>query len=271
MLRDSNRAHAAAAKDDETGAGDVVGNAPTRPDGPRSLRLAKLAHELKTPLSAIVAAAEIMRDERLGPIENPRYRSYSADIYDSARHALMVIGNMLGDGAQALDVDGSACLPPMVFAEIAVADIVESCVSSMRPLAERAGLALTTEAPERLPHVIADATAVRQIVLNLLNNAVKFTRPGGAIRLALRYWPDGPLEIEIADTGRGMTAEEIARAGPAAADQGVSRREGGGFGIGLPLVGALARANGAGVSFVSVPGEGTRVVVAFGRDRVVPV
>lgn len=239
--------------------------------GARSVRLAKLAHELKTPLSAIVAAAEIMRDERLGPIENTRYRSYAADIYDSARHALMVIASMLGDSGDVPDAGDVAALPPMVFAEIDLGIIAESCGSSMRPLADAAGLALSIELPQRLPHVIADATAMRQIVLNLLNNALKFTARGGMVRLTARHEPGGTVEIEVADTGRGMTRQEIERAGAAGAEGAIARREGGGLGIGLPLVGALARANGAEIEISSEPMRGTRVVVSFAKDRVVPV
>lgn len=237
----------------------------------QSIRIAKLAHELKTPLSAIVAAAEIMRDERFGPIENPRYRSYASDIFDSARHALMVIGNMLGDASAGIEFDHGSSLPAMVFTEVDLNAVAESCVSSMLPLADAAGLSLSATLGEGLPHVVADATAIRQIVLNLLNNAVKFTAPGGEIRLVTRHDCDGHLELVVRDTGRGMTAEEIAKAGAPHLQVALSRREGGGLGIGLPLVGALARANGAGIAFASEPSRGTAVTVSFARDRVVPV
>lgn len=242
------------------------------PENTHGIRLAKLAHELKTPLSAIVAAAEIMRDQRLGPIEDARYRSYAADIYDSARHALLVIGSMLGDADGTAASRSGPLVPQMVFAELDLNPIVESCGSSMRPLAESAGLSLSLDLAQRLPHVVADPTAVRQIVLNLLNNAVKFTGPAGRITLVTRYAADGQVEIEVCDTGRGMTQEEIERAGGGGGTaSGPVRREGGGLGIGLPLVGALASLNGAGLAISSRPGQGTRVVVAFGKDRVIPV
>mgnify|MGYP000241638403 CR=1 FL=1 len=245
--------------------------APPPAQGTRTRRLAKLAHELKTPLSAIAAAAEIMRDERLGPIGNERYRSYASDIFDSARHALLVIANMLGDDAPAAAGGQPAELPAMVFAEIDLTSLAESCVSSMRPLAEAARLELAAGFEPRLPHVIADATAVRQIILNLVTNALKFTAAGGVVRLATRHCADGSVEVEIADTGRGMTTDEIAEAAVAGSDREPARREGGGLGIGLPLVGALARANGAAVTITSAPDSGTRVVLAFAKDRVIPV
>lgn len=253
----------------DRGPADAVSGATS--DALQSVRMAKLAHELKTPLSAIVAAAEIMRDERLGPIENARYRSYASDIFDSARHALMVIGNMLGDAAAAIEADHGSTLPAMVFTELDLNDVAERCVSSMRPLTDAAGLAMAAELAPGLPHIIADATAVRQIVLNLLNNALKFTAPGGEIRLATRHSADGKVELEICDSGRGMTRDEIARAGMPGDHVTISRREGGGLGIGLPLVGALARSNGAGLAIASEPSRGTSVTIAFAKDRVVPV
>lgn len=249
-------------------------------------QFAKLAHELKTPISAIVAAAEIMRDERLGPIENPRYKGYAADIFESARHALYVINNLLE--VETLEQTNPAAVAPlpMVFAELDLNAIIESCVSSMRPLAEQAGLDLAAEPEPRLPHVIADATAVRQIALNLISNSVKFTPPGGSIRLSTSYRTDGQVVVEVQDNGRGMTAQEIARAirsatmhghlpGVAietetAPTHGGARRPGGGLGIGLPLVGALALANGARIDISSEPMHGTTVAVVFGKDRAVP-
>lgn len=249
-------------------------------------QFAKLAHELKTPISAIVAAAEIMRDERLGPIENPRYKGYAADIFESARHALYVINNLLEVEAPEQTQPAAAAPLPMVFAELDLNAIIESCVSSMRPLAEQAGLDLVAEPEPRLPHVIADATAVRQIALNLISNSVKFTPPGGRIRLSTSYRTDGQVVIEVQDSGRGMTAQEIARAirsatshspQPGVATEtetapfhGSTRRPGGGLGIGLPLVGALALANGARIDISSEPMHGTKVAVVFGKDRAVP-
>lgn len=249
----------------------VAGNLAGEAAEVQSIRIARLAHELKTPLSAIVAAAEIMRDERFGPIENARYRSYASDIFDSARHALMVIGNMLGDAAAGIDFDQASGLPAMVFTEVDLNAVADSCVSSMRPLADAAGLGLSASLADGLPHIIADATAVRQIALNLLTNAVKFSSTGGEIRLVTRYDCDGRVELVVRDTGRGMTAEEIAKAEAPHEGSALARREGGGLGIGLPLVGALARANGAGIAIASELSRGTTVTLSFARDRVVPV
>lgn len=247
-----------------------IAGAPPPGTTAEGVRFDKLAHELKTPLSAIAAAAEIMRDERLGPIENARYKSYAADIVESARHALHVIANMLGDQAARRDGADATLPSPMVFTELDLNVIAESSASSMRPLAEAAGLQLDVALRPRLPHVIADATAVRQIVLNLLTNAVKFTPSGGRVTLATRYTPEGQVDIEITDTGCGMTREDMSRV-EEAPERAPEARQGGGFGLGLPLVGALARANGAEVVLSSGEGLGTRAAVVFKRERVVPV
>ena len=131
-----------------------------------------LAHELRTPLSAVIAYAEILKNEHFGPLANPRYRSYARDIYDSARHALGVVDSMLrGDRTR-------SALPSLAFADVDPAGVVESCLTVARPLAERAGLALGVELGPRLPRIVADELALRQMLLNLLANAIKFARRG---------------------------------------------------------------------------------------------
>ena len=214
--------------------------------------VAKLAHELKTPLSAIAAAAEIMRDERLGPIGSEKYRGYASDIYDSARHALGVISRML----EAARGDGAA--GQLSFAEIDLDDLARGVVSAMTPLAGDAGLGLVADLSDRLPHVVADRTAVRQILLNLITNAIKFTRRGGAIVVSTRYEGEGPVVLEVRDNGPGLDATAHGAAGK-------------GLGLGLPLVRAMAAANGADVAIESAPGQGTAVRITFRKDHVVPV
>lgn len=211
--------------------------------------MAKLAHELKTPLSAIAAAAEIMRDERLGPLGSERYRGYAGDIYDSARHALGVIDRLLAAAR------GDNTATELSFAQLDLNELTRGVVSTMRPLAAEAGLELDCVLAERLPHVVADRTSVRQMLLNLLTNAIKFTGRGGRVQVSTRYTLDGPVAIEVRDNGPGLDSE----GGPK------------GLGIGLPLVEAMAGANGASMASESRPGEGTAVRITFRKDHVVPV
>lgn len=232
-------------------------------------RVSKLAHELRTPLSAIVAAAEIMRDERLGPIGSAHYRGYAADIFDSARHALSVINGMLeagsGEGAR------SNLAAPQQFAEIDLNALAERTASVMLPLAGKAGLRLETALQPRLPHVVADATSIRQMLLNILTNALKFTAAGGEVVLATHYTLDGPVRVSVADTGAGMSADAIRRLLDADNPPLPGPRPAGGLGLGLPLVRTLAAANGADVDIASAEGKGTVVTLSFAKDRVIPV
>lgn len=210
-----------------------------------------LAHELRTPLSAVIAYAEILKNEHFGPLANPRYQTYARDIYESARHALGVVDSMLrGDRPR-------SALPSLAFADLDPACVVESCLTVARPLAERARLVLGAEFAPRLPRIIADEVSLRQMLLNLLANAIKFGRPGDRVTVAVAYDGEGPLTISVSDTGPGI--DDAPKAGPA------------GLGLGLPLTRALAAANGAALSIESAPGRGTRVTIAFAKDRVVPV
>ena len=218
---------------------------------------ARLAHELRTPLSAVIAYAEVLKDEHFGPLANERYRAYARDIHQSARHALGVVDAML-------DNPQEPRVRQLTFVDLEPAVIVEGCVSVARPLADGAGLDLEADYAPGLPRVIADEVSLRQMLLNLLTNAIKFARRGDRVTVAVSCQGDGPLLISVADTGPGMTG------GAACGD---SVRPGGrkGLGLGLPLTRALAAANGAALAIDSAPGKGTRVTISFGKDRLVPV
>ena len=222
-----------------------------------------LAHELRTPLSAVIAYAEILKDEHFGPLANARYKGYARDIYDSARHALSVVDSLLrGDPSRSV-------VPPLAFAELEPVRVVESCLTVARPLAERAGLVLGAQYAPHLPRIVADELSLKQMLLNLLANAIKFARPGDRVTIAVAYEGGGALHISVADTGPGMASggaqapcakpaanrprqDPRARPGPrAAADQ------------------ALAAANGAALAIESAPGQGTRATISFGPDRIV--
>lgn len=230
----------------------------------RAAYLSKLAHEIRTPLSAIVVAAEIMREERFGEIANERYRNYSSDIHDNARHALEVINRLLGDGNA--DAPATTLKPE----ELDLNALADSSVSAMRPLAEEAGLSLTPELHSRQPRVVADAMSVKQILFNLLANAIKFTGKNGEVRVVTGLGFDRSVFIAVQDTGPGMSAQDIARALDADAPPKLERTEASGLGIGLPLAHGLAKANGARLEIDSTPGEGTVVALIFPKDRVAP-
>ena len=216
--------------------------------------LAKLAHELKTPLTAIAAAAEIMRDERLGAMGNERYLTYAADIYESATHALDVITTLLSESTKP-----EAALPRLIALDLNA--VVERTVSSVQALAQSRGLTLGFEAEKSSPHVVANPTSLRQILLNLLTNAIKFTPRGGDVQVATGYLADGRVFLAVRDTGCGMNGESVAEAKPA--DEKPQPWLGS-TGIGLPLVQRLIRDMGAEFEIDSAPEKGTVVLIAFG-------
>lgn len=219
---------------------------------------AKLAHELKTPLSAIIAAAEIMRDERLGPMGNRQYLGYARDIHESATHALSVISHMLSVSQGDNDVHSRPH-------RVDLNDLAVRTVSSMQALAGERELMLDADLEAGLPYVMADETAIRQILLNLLANAFKFTPPGGAIRVATGYLANGSAFLVVRDTGDGMeqaVIDEVFGDQPSP----TTRRRDGGYGIGLPLVRKLAKDMGADLEIDSAPLKGTVVLLSFPQN-----
>jgi len=246
-------------------------NAPSESAPPAAgyppIDIGKLAHELKTPLSAIAAAAEIMKDARFGPVGNERYAGYVGDIYASAQHALTLIERMLHP-----QVDGSeASAAALQFERLDLDAIVKECISSVRPLAEAKGVDLVSHATRTPLHVTADATSLRQILLNLLTNAIKFTPARGTIRVTARGQPGGSKMLTVVDNGPGMSPVAIADAMRPVSPSERSVRAGGGLGIGLPLSRALAEANGAGFDIASAPGAGTRITLTFAGGPIIPI
>ncbi|MGL4395859.1 MAG: sensor histidine kinase [Hyphomicrobium sp.] len=219
--------------------------------------LSKLAHELKTPLTAIVAAAEIMRDERLGAMGNAKYLEYARDVHESATHALAVITSMLG-GA-----NGRIAELPVTMDLVALA---AATISTLQPLAVERQITLALDSPDDQMQVTARPTAMRQILINLITNALKFTPPGGDIRVVTGYMPRGNAYFGVRDTGGGMSVETLSSIfNDGDRDRRYPRkvRAGGGLGMGLPLVRRLATENGAEIEIDSAPGKGTVVLVCF--------
>lgn len=218
--------------------------------------IAKLAHELKTPLTAIAAAAEIMRDERLGEMKNQRYLSYAADIHESATHALDVITSLLAERAK----------PATAASRLIAIDlnaIVDRTVSSVKALAESCGLNLSFDTDGSTPHVVANPTALRQILLNLLTNAIKFTPRGGDVRVATGHLDDGRVFLKVQDTGGGMG--DVGAAAGSISSSELKPAWARSNGIGLPLVESLVRDMGAEIEIDSAPRKGTAATILFGN------
>src|SRR5262245_4177061 len=225
---------------------------------------AKLAHEIRTPLSAVISYAEVLKDEHFGPLGNACYRTYASNIFESARHVLRLVDGMLQSF-----VDRSSA-SRLTFTNVAADDVIESCLVLARPVAERAGVDLIASLPPDPPHLVADELSLKQILLNLLANAIKFSRRGDRVRVMANTSAIGKFEIAVCDTGPGM-AEPEAHFAPRCQHGGRAGTANAGLGFGLPLAKALAEANGASLLINSELGRGTCVTLTFGKDRVVLV
>jgi signal transduction histidine kinase len=226
--------------------------------------LAKLAHELRTPLAAIIALSEIMTEQKLGALPNERYRGYIRDIRDSARHALGLVDGLFARGDLEKEHD------ELFFSEADLNEIARSCVSSLQPLADKAGVRLATTLGEKMPRVVADVRSLRQILLNLLSNSIKYAGREARITVRTDFELAGRAWIEVQDTGPGIETgviERVLRATPISTRAKPRGRKG----LGLPLSRRLAEINGARLEIARTEGGGTCVRVVFARDRVVPV
>jgi len=220
--------------------------------------LANMSHELRTPLNAINGFSEIMASELFGPIGD-KYRGYAGDILKSGQHLLSLINDIL-DMAKI-----EAGKMTLHYETVALRDVCEEAVRLMRGKAQEAGLSLTVEAGD-LPNIEADQRGVKQILLNLISNAVKFTPEGGAVTLSLTAFcgPMGEDRVRIAcaDTGIGIAAEDLSRlARPFEQVEGQHSKTTQGTGLGLALTKSLIELHGGQMSIQSEPGVGT--VVSF--------
>ena len=224
--------------------------------------LARISHEVRTPLNAIIGFAEVMLDERFGPVGNERYRDYLTDIHASGEHVISLVNDLL-DLAKI-----EAGRMELNFIPVALNDLVNAGVAMMQPEAARERIVLRTSFADRLPPVLVDERAMRQIVINLLSNAVKFTDAGGQVIVSTARGPQGDVILRVRDTGIGMNEGEIAAALEPFRQLATSRK-GGGTGLGLPLTKALVEANQGSLRITSRKDEGTLAEVVFPPARVV--
>jgi PAS domain S-box-containing protein len=223
--------------------------------------LAKISHEIRTPLSAIIGFAEVMMEERFGPVGNERYREYLRDIHSSGTHVVSLVNDLL-------DLSKiEAGRMELEFKSVQVNDIVTANVALMQPQAGQARVIVRTSLARKLPPVVADERSLRQIVLNILSNAVKFTDPGGQIIVSTAYTDRGEVTLRVRDTGIGMNEKDLALALEPFRQVATTRRTTG-TGLGLPLTKALVEANRAQFTISSVKAEGTLVEITFPATRV---
>ncbi|HXZ14592.1 MAG TPA: PAS domain-containing sensor histidine kinase, partial [Roseiarcus sp.] len=218
--------------------------------------LAHVSHEIRTPLNAILGFAEVMMEERFGPIGNERYRDYLKDIHTSGRHVMSLADDLLD-----LSKIESGKLE-LAFTAVDANSLIRECVSLMQPQAAREKIIMRVSLYDRLPRVMVDERSLRQIMLNLMSNAVKFNAPGGQVIVSTAVDAAGQAVIRVRDTGVGMNESEV---GLALEPFGQVGRGGakGGVGLGLPLTKALIEANKAEFSIKSRRDHGTLIEISF--------
>jgi PAS domain S-box-containing protein len=223
--------------------------------------LANMSHELRTPLNAIIGFAEMMQAEVVGPI-GERYRDYARNIRDSGAHLLAIITDILD---LAKIEAGKMMLDEAV---VSVADLIESCITLVRNRAELAGISLAGVTQENVPRIWADERKLKQILINVISNAVKFTPSGGRVTVVATL-REGDLVLSVTDTGIGIAPEDIPKAlAPfTQLDNGLTRRYDG-TGLGLGLAQSLARLHNGTLAIESAVGEGTTVTLTLPAHRV---
>ncbi|HJU16252.1 MAG TPA: ATP-binding protein [Stellaceae bacterium] len=223
--------------------------------------LANMSHELRTPLNAIIGFSQLMAGEMLGPMATPKYVDYARDIAASGEHLLGIINDILDvSKLEAGKLD-------LVEEPIDFEQIFRDLLRLVEEKARAGGVSIETRLQPGLPRLIADSRKVKQILLNLVTNAIKFSHPGGAVEIAVRTRA-GAVVIVIADHGIGMDARElqvaVSRFGQVAS---AWSRKHPGTGLGLPLAIGLTELHGGSLAIRSSKGLGTAVTLTFPRER----
>jgi len=236
-----------------------------RASSTKSEFLAKISHEIRTPLNAIIGFSEVMMDERFGPISNERHQQYLKDIHASGSNLISLLNDLLD-----LSKIETGKLE-LSFVSISLNELVQSCVATMQEEANRERVIIRTSLPPTMPQIVADPHSVRQIVLNLLSNSIKYTGAGGQVIVSTALTEDREVVLRVRDTGQGMSEKALQTALEPFREFATAARWGAtGTGLGLPITKALAEANHARFRITSRVDEGTLVEVAFPATRALP-
>ncbi|MDB5367070.1 MAG: ATP-binding region, ATPase-like, partial [Rhodospirillales bacterium] len=222
----------------------------------KSKFLANMSHELRTPLNAIIGFSDILQNELFGPLLD-RYKEYGADINDAGRHLLALLNDLL-DLAR---IEGGKM--GLEVRRVPLAPLAQGCLDLIRPQADERGVTLQAEIEAGLAPT-CDPTRLRQMLLNLLTNAIKFTPPGGNVMVRARHDPVTGFVLQVSDTGIGMAPAEIRVAlEPFGQVENTLSRQHEGVGLGLPIAKRLAELHGGSLAVNSGTGSGTTITITL--------
>jgi PAS domain S-box-containing protein len=224
--------------------------------------LANMSHELRTPLNAIIGFSEMMKNESFGPVGSAKYREYTDDIFTSGHHLLGLINDIL-DLSKA-----EAGKMELYEEEFDPAGATQSCLNMIKDQARKQGVELVPEIARDNMRLRADQKMFRQIVINILTNAIKFTPPGGKVRVKAWAQPSSGYVLQIIDTGIGIEPNDIPKMlQPFTQVESAANRRHHGTGLGLPLTKRLIELHGGILDIQSRPAEGTTVTIRFPKER----
>jgi PAS domain S-box-containing protein len=224
--------------------------------------LARMSHELRTPLNAILGFSDVMRKGEFGKLGSERYEGYANDIHTSGEYLLSLVNDLLDLSkveAGKLELN---------FTSVDLGSVADNCIKLMQNEATGARVVLRKSIAAGLPQVVADQRSVKQVMLNLISNAIKFTDPGGQVIISAKMTDAGELLLSVSDTGVGMDENQLKEALQPFSRIETAGREAQGTGLGLPLTKALVEANRARFSISSEPRKGTRIDITFPTTRV---
>jgi PAS domain S-box-containing protein len=225
--------------------------------------LANMSHELRTPLNAIMGFGDLIENQRLGPLGNVKYAGYGRDIVESGRHLLDLINEIL----DFVKVDAGRLT--LVEEPLEIRRVIDACVHMLEERTRRADLALDVEIGAGVGVVRGDEKRLKQVLLNLVTNSIKFTKPGGRIMIDAGIDPAGRLAISVSDTGIGIAPQDIANVlEPFGQVDSAFNRATEGTGLGLPLSKRLIEMHGGTLVIDSTPGIGTTATLTLPAERV---
>jgi len=228
----------------------------------KSSFLAIMSHELRTPLNAIIGFSEIMDMKMFGPVGGEQYRDYVKDIHESGKHLLSMINDILDLSkieAGKMDIREES---------VSLIQLSKDACSLIRDKARNKDIEIIYDFPDDLPEVLVDHRMIKQVLLNLLSNALKFMEKNGKVTLKAKQSENGGIVFSVIDTGIGMTAGEIELAlTPFTQIEGSFVRKYDGTGLGLPLAKSLIELHGGVMKIESTPGSGTKASLYFPPER----